>query len=441
MTLPLDLAGLGAGPFNLSIAALIDGLNSRGEAIRSSFFERKPSFSWHPGMLLPDARVQTSYLKDLVTGVAPTNPHSFLNYLVSHKRFYQFLSAELSAVSRAEYANYLKWVSERLPMVQYNTRVQSVDFSEGHFLLHIEGESEPVAAKNICLGTGKSPYVPECARPHMGGNVFHAIGIAQRDFSVEGLRVAVVGGGQTGAEVFQSMMDSHWGAPASVHWVSRRQNFEPLDETPFTNEFFTPQYVDTFFKLPVNAKQNIVASQKLASDGISPDTLKALYQKLYERAITGQTDHLDLRPYRELTGMTYADGHYTLEMMNGLHQQLEKLQVDVVILCTGFESEVPAYLDNLRHRLSLDEDGRFNLTRNFEVVWDGPEANRIFAVNAGRHSHGIAEPQMSLMCWRSASIINTLLGEPVFDLEQSINLVNWGREAQPEVELAFDMAI
>ncbi len=441
MTQPLDLAGLGAGPFNLSIAALIDGLNGQGRNIRSRFFERKSAFSWHPGMLLPDARMQTSYLKDLVTGVAPTSPYSFLNYLVSHKRFYQFLSAELNAVSRAEYADYLRWVSEQLPMVQFNTRIEKVEFVDSHFRLHFDGISEPVSARNICLGTGKRPYIPECARQHIGGNVFHAIGIAQKAFSVDGLRVAIVGGGQTGAEVFQSMMDNHWGTPTSVHWISRRQNFEPLDETPFTNEFFTPQYVDTFYQLPGQIKQRLVASQKLASDGISPDTLKALYQKLYEKSIRGQADHLDLRPYRELSGMTDENGQYSLTLLNGFHQQYETLQADVVVLCTGFESEVPVFMDGLRSRLSVDDNEHFELTRDFEVVWDGPAENRIFAVNAGRHSHGIAEPQMSLMCWRSASIINRLLDEQVFDLEQRVNLVNWREELQPEMEMAYDMAM
>ncbi len=441
MTKPLDLAGLGAGPFNLSIAALIDGLNREGRNISSGFFERKSAFSWHPGMLLPDARMQTSYLKDLVTGVAPTSPYSFLNYLVQHKRFYQFLSAELSAVSRLEYADYLRWVAEQLPSTRYNSSVDAVEFDGQQFLLHFSGGRSPVTAKNLCLGTGKRPYVPECARPHLGGNVFHAIGIAHSSFCAQGLRVAVIGGGQTGAEVFKGLIEEQWGTPACVHWVSRRQNFEPLDETAFTNEFFTPQYVDTFFHLPKAAKQRLVASQKLASDGISPETLKALYQRLYELAIQGRSGHLDLRPHRSLTEMTYQEGHYRLSMTNGIQNRREELDADIVVLCTGFESEVPVYLESLRSRLSVDSHEQLELTRSFEVLWDGPANNRIFAVNAGRHSHGIAEPQMSLMCWRSATIINAMLDETVFDLQQRINLVNWAADQTRIKELAYDIAV
>ena len=45
-----DFIGIGIGPFNLSIAALAEGL----DGFSSLFLERKPHFSWHPGMMVPD---------------------------------------------------------------------------------------------------------------------------------------------------------------------------------------------------------------------------------------------------------------------------------------------------------------------------------------------------------------------------------------------------
>ncbi len=49
MNQPLDFIGIGVGPFNLSIAAL----GSEVTGFNSKFFERKPHFSWHPGMMVP----------------------------------------------------------------------------------------------------------------------------------------------------------------------------------------------------------------------------------------------------------------------------------------------------------------------------------------------------------------------------------------------------
>ncbi len=60
MNQPLDFIGIGVGPFNLSIAAL----GSEVTGFNSKFFERKPHFSWHPGMMVPDCHMQTSFLKD-----------------------------------------------------------------------------------------------------------------------------------------------------------------------------------------------------------------------------------------------------------------------------------------------------------------------------------------------------------------------------------------
>ena len=83
MTGVLDIAGLGIGPANLSLAALCD---EAGGEIRARFFDRKPAFSWHRGMMLPGARLQCSWIKDLVTPVVPTSRFGFLSYLADRGR-------------------------------------------------------------------------------------------------------------------------------------------------------------------------------------------------------------------------------------------------------------------------------------------------------------------------------------------------------------------
>ena len=48
-----DFIGIGIGPFNLSVAALAEGL----DGFSSLFLERKPHFSWHPGLLGRDSHI------------------------------------------------------------------------------------------------------------------------------------------------------------------------------------------------------------------------------------------------------------------------------------------------------------------------------------------------------------------------------------------------
>ncbi|MGC8055005.1 SidA/IucD/PvdA family monooxygenase, partial [Salmonella enterica] len=66
--------------------------------------------------------------------------------------------------------------------------------------------------------------MPECAEPFVGEQVFHASELALRQPDLRGKNVAIVGGGQTGADVFQHLFDGEFGKVAHIDWVSRRPN-------------------------------------------------------------------------------------------------------------------------------------------------------------------------------------------------------------------------
>ena len=66
----VDLIGVGFGPSNLAVAALLKG---SGSALSALFLEREPRFMWHQDMLLDGADMQISFLKDLAT---LRNPHN-----------------------------------------------------------------------------------------------------------------------------------------------------------------------------------------------------------------------------------------------------------------------------------------------------------------------------------------------------------------------------
>ena len=78
-----DYIGVGLGPANLSLAALL----KKAPENTGLFLEQKEAFSWHPHMLFSFSQINVGYYKDLVSLVDPTNPYSFLNYLVkNHKQ-------------------------------------------------------------------------------------------------------------------------------------------------------------------------------------------------------------------------------------------------------------------------------------------------------------------------------------------------------------------
>src|SRR5260370_4375008 len=162
----LDAVGVGAGPFNLSLAALLapTGFNAR-------FFDRSADFQWHPGLLFPEATIQVSYLKDLVTLVDPTSQYSFLAFLRAHKRLYRFINRTETRVSRKEFNQYLQWVACRLPNVEFGAEVREVGLDHQSFIVQLDRRT--LRAKKIVLATRLVPSIPQWARPYLRNQFLH----------------------------------------------------------------------------------------------------------------------------------------------------------------------------------------------------------------------------------------------------------------------------
>jgi lysine N6-hydroxylase len=162
---PVDLAGVGVGPFNLSLAALAEPVPGLEVAV----FDRRDEFRWHPGLLLDGTTLQVPFLADLVTLVNPTSPMSFLNYLRVRGRLFPFYFAERFHIPRAEYDDYGRWASAKLPSCRFSSPVTEVRWvaAEEAFELVIEG-ADAVLARNVALGVGTSPAVPEALRDLVG---------------------------------------------------------------------------------------------------------------------------------------------------------------------------------------------------------------------------------------------------------------------------------
>jgi lysine N6-hydroxylase len=421
-----DALGVGVGPFNLSVAALADGLPK----LRLRFFEQRKEFHWHPGLLFPEATIQVSFLKDLVTLADPTNRYSFLNFLFQKGRLYRFLNVNFGRVSRMEFNQYLRWVCDSLPSLEFGRGVSEVSF-EGDSL-QVDLGDRLLKTHNVILGSGLTHLIPPCARPHMCERVFHSSKFLRSASQTAGRRTAVIGGGQTGAEVINHLLSQRSQGPRQLYWITRRRNFLPLDESPFTNELFTPNYSNYFFQLAPTLKAILLAEQKLASDGICHELLQQIYQRLYEMELLDNgAQRCQLLPDMELKGMEYvggaAEGPWRLMVKSNLSGKVSELEADVVVLCTGYEYQMPAYLEPLQGRIRR-EHGGYVLREDFSIEWDGPSEQKIYVQNAARHSRGVADPNLSLMAWRGAKILNSIAGYERYLVEQNSTVFDWKPE-------------
>jgi lysine N6-hydroxylase len=398
--------GIGVGPANLSLASLMCDYPE----ITNLFLDKKESFGWHDGQQITDATIQVSMLKDLVSLSQPTNAYSFLSYLREHGRMYHFLHAQFDAVPRLEFRNYMDWASRKNENIVFGQEVLSVEYADAFV---IRTSARTLTADSIVVGAGVQPQVPPQARAYLGDRQFHVSEFLSKASDLGGLRVGVVGGGQSGAEAFLDLVSRTDGAlPRRVVWISRRPNYLPLDDSPFTNDYYSPSYSDYFARLDATTRAALNARHILTSDGISESTLRHIYQRLYTRRfINGYQDLVALYPNRTVTGVTTARaGAWNLAVAHNDNQHAgESVELDVVIWATGFRPAPLTFLAPIESRLARAGD-EYKVDDSFAIQWDGPTEHNIFLQNAVRAQRGLADPNLSLNAWRSQRILDRLRG-------------------------------
>jgi lysine N6-hydroxylase len=105
----------------------------------------------------------------------------------------------------------------------------------------------------------------------------------------------------------------------------------------------------------------------------------------------------------------------------------QAFRADLVVLATGSSYALPDALRPLASRIRWDRDG-YAVRSDFSIEWDGPPGLRIYAQNAARHMRGVADPNLSLMAWRSAVIANSLLGRAVYDVNGESAVFDFDRD-------------
>jgi len=405
---PIDLCGIGLGPSNLSLAALLSPITG----LRKVFLEARESFKWHPGLMFPGAELQVSFLKDLVTPVDPTNAFSFLNFLVENERLYRFMIAQRgSQVTREEFNQYYAWAASRIPFAHFGQRVRTVEHDGRSFVVS-SATDRVTRSRHLVVGVGHEPYVPDGVRVPLGDRVVHTNDFLHAGIDFAGKTVVVVGGGQSGAEVIDRLLSRRDDLPRHVTWVSRQHGFLPLDDSAFANEWFNPAFVRTYYDLPEASRRTLLQRQRTASNGISEDLLERIYRNLYELDyLTDAKLTYQLRTSCELLSVD-DDGDGLRIVLRDLERDSRQSHyADVAVLATGYRHVVPGFLQPL---LGTADLGELKTCFDYSLDWHGAEQGRIYLQNGAEHTHGIADPNLSLAAWRSAVIANSLLGRDVY---------------------------
>lgn len=441
---PLDLLGVGTGPFNLSLAALADGVPD----LRTAFLEQRAAFHWHPGLLIEGATLQVPFLADLVTLVDPTSPWSFLNYLRTRERLFPFYFAERFHIHRAEYDAYLRWVSGRLPSCRFGHRVDTVRWDaerdafevtftrtalEGAARAGVNGQATGrLHARHLAVGIGTAPRIPEPLRPltaDPAAPVLHSADyLAHRDRLLAARHVTVVGAGQSGAEVLLDLLRSRPEGREGLTWLARSPAFAPMEYSKLGLEQFTPDYTRYFHGLPEPTRDRLLPSQWQLYKGIDAETLGGIHDELYRRTLDGGWPDVALTPGVAVTGARRSGGRLELALEHAQQATRARLATDAVVLATGYEERpLDGLLAPLHRYLERDASGRPRIDESYRLALD-PSAvsGSVFVQNAERHTHGVGAPDLGLAAWRSAVILNTVTARAAYPLPPRTAFTTFG---------------
>jgi lysine N6-hydroxylase len=405
---------VGLGPFNLGLAALLAPVDD----VDAVFFEAKPAFSWHPGLLLDGVALQVPFLADLVTLADPTSPYSFLNYLHCRSRLYRFYFYERFHVPRREYDAYCRWVAEQLPACRFGQRVTGVRPDGDGWIVTVGDPPVEHRTAAVVLGIGSTPVIPPCAEAHVGGEVFHSADyLTHRATAHAADRVTVVGSGQSAAEVFADLL-AHRAPGQRLDWFTRSRGFLPMEYSKLGLEHFTPEYTAYFHGLPEERRDELRSGQDLLYKGISSDTSAAIYDALYEASIDADDPPVDYRSACELRSLQ-PDGDGWRLGLHHLDQDVSfEHRTDVIVLATGY-GPGPLPLDRATAELvERDTKGRLVVDLDYRVRLAGQPKSTLFVQNGELHTHGVGAPDLGLGAQRNAVLVNALAGREAYAVRE-----------------------
>ncbi|WP_406372057.1 lysine N(6)-hydroxylase/L-ornithine N(5)-oxygenase family protein [Streptomyces sp. NBC_00647] len=406
-----DFVGIGLGPFNLGLACLTEPIAE----LDGVFLETKPHFEWHSGMFLEGAHLQTPFMSDLVTLADPTSPYSFLNYLKESGRLYSFYIRENFYPLRVEYDDYCRWAASKLSSVRFGTTVARVTYEDEVYVVRTEA-GEVFRARHLVLGTGTSPHIPDaCA--DLGGDFIHNSRYLQHKQELQAKEsITLVGSGQSAAEIFYDLLGEIDVHGYRLNWVTRSPRFFPLEYTKLTLEMTSPEYIDYFHALPEPTRYRLQSGQKGLFKGIDGDLINEIFDLLYQKNLGGPVP-ARLLTNSALESVRHEGDTYTL----GLRQQEQGKDYELssagLILATGYRYAEPEFLAPVRDRLRYDDQGNFDVARNYAIDTTG---HGIFLQNAGVHTHSITSPDLGMGPYRNAYIIRELLGTEYYPVEKTI---------------------
>ncbi|MBW6436925.1 SidA/IucD/PvdA family monooxygenase [Actinoplanes hulinensis] len=413
-----DLVGIGFGPSNLALAIAVEEHNARcarlEDRIEAVFLEKQEEFGWHRGMLLENATMQVSFLKDLVTMRNPASDFSFVSYLHAHDRLADFINYKTMYPLRVEFHDYLSWAAGRMknsvayghtvtdviPVTGPDGQARAVDVIARH-----AAGTRVVRARNVVVAAGLEAALP----PEVTASerVWHNLDLLHRveTFEVERpQRFVVVGAGQSAAETVAFLHERY--PAAEVCSVFFRYGYSPADDSNFANGIFDPSAVDLYYGAPDDVKRMLFDYHRNTNYSVvDGDLITELYRKAYGEKILGR-NRLRILNASRVTGLKPRPDGVELVVEHLPTGELTELSADAVVYATGCRPvDAATLLGATGPRCRRDDEGLPRIGRDYRLVTDPALHAGVYLQGATEHTHGITSSLLSAVAVRSGEIV------------------------------------
>lgn len=413
----VELLAIGAGPSNLALAVALEELGSTGLAENSLVIERGRDIAWQQGLLLPWAKSQVSFLKDLVTLRNPRSRFSFLSYLHDVGRLDDFVNMGSFTPYRVEISDYFGWAARQLTKVRLELGQDCVSVEPRRdaqgvltgWLTRL-GDGSTITSRYLVIGAGRDPYVPPVLEKVSAQRVIHSTQYRSRvsELSAEmPYRVAVIGSAQSAAEMVQALQTD---LPNSdIAWIMRSISLRSYEaNNKFTNELYFPSFVDAFFEARPEGREQIMDEMHRTNySGVAPALLDSLYADHYLDRLNGR-DRRRMITMTDVTGADTIDDEVALELTDRRSGVTTELRRDLVFLGTGFAREMPSLVRRLAAQMGVD---RVAVTRRYRMDLPGPSTAACYLQGVNEATHGIADSLLSVLAIRAEEITRDILAD------------------------------
>ncbi|KAF1999999.1 L-ornithine 5-monooxygenase (L-ornithine N(5)-oxygenase) [Amniculicola lignicola CBS 123094] len=456
-----DLVCVGFGPASLAIGvALHDALDGthpsvdlsglHGRLPKVAFLERQSGFAWHAGMLLPGAKMQISFMKDMATLRNPRSEFTFINYLFKNDRLVEFTNLNTFLPQRVEYEAYMRWCASHFDeVVQYDQEVVQVVPEKSangngditNFTVvsrNVQtGKIHSRRTKHVVIAAGGRPNIPK-PFPTNHPKVIHSsrfchISTKVLTESQRPYNVAVVGNGQSAAEIFDFL---HANYPnARTRLLIKQGALRPSDDSPFVNEIFNPSRVDsTYSRAPALRAASILDDKSTNYGVVRLGLLEHIYETLYlQRIRYGNSQSAEqnwphrILPYRYVTDFEESpvikDGvrlfvrdqsPLYLSDLPEAEERHEVLDFDAVFIATGYHRDLhETLLKDARHLMPGGDlkDAQWQVSRDYKVNFADKQVSEdagVWLQGCCEKTHGLSDTLLSILANRGGDMVRSI---------------------------------